>query len=70
MAIKTGLHRIAQALWWLSWGLAAIGAAIAVWGLSEGSVSFAAMTLIEYWIPSGAGLLLSWIIEGFANKEG
>ncbi len=72
MALKTGLQRIAKAIWWLSWGLIALGAAIAtsLWVASrDAHPSEELLYALMFWIPGGLGLLLSWIVEGFANKE-
>ena len=70
MALKTGLHRIAQGLRWLSFGWFALWVVMALSGefgsLQSAIVSVLALTVI----PSGIGLLLGWIVDGFANREG
>lgn len=70
MAVKTGLQRIAQALRWLSLGWLALWVVLAL-SSTLGDFQNAIVVLLMFAaIPSGIGLLLGWIIDGFANKEG
>ena len=77
MAINTGLERIAQVVRWLSWGWIGVALFGAVYAIGTGSGQNIdalyvglGLFLVAGVLPAALGLLVAWIIDGFAKKEG
>jgi hypothetical protein len=75
-SIRTGIHRTAVALKFISWAWMMLGSLAGLAMLYQ--VIFADMTLenavfiylLFCLVPAGVGLGLAWVVDGFSMKEG
>lgn len=69
--MREGLRRLSIVLKWLSWIWLAICALFVVWGFlsSNPELKEPAVLWLQFSVWGIGGVLVAWIIEGFAKRD-